>query len=624
RIRHESTHLRDVLGRLPVHRPVQAPLGGRTIRQRRRHANARIPQRRIQARIVVGILGVVELLLLDQPGPAQTVVQSTHVQAEHLFHVDRIVGREVQTARGALGVVDRAFDVTADRIAAGRANPKRDIRIVAEDERASSLIERRPVDAVFSQRLRRHGGDDVGQFDLVIVENEAEVRNEARLEHDREGERVGLFGFQIRVPATHARDAGRGVKATEIVGGARRVTGEVERETLLSGQSGTVLDPVRTILGVRGGIDIGRGAGIVRTKERERLRKRTIHFRQGRSAQRGIEARLEGDVLDGTIDEVDAIDVTRADMAVIEVTVRTAQLGKLAKEAVAEQGDRDFAEDLVALVFHRLLIRTAVQEQQTVTELTIAARAFGEFTPMLGADGHADAASAPEVPQLARERAQQLLLLITIGRADFSVEVVQSFLALLANTEDIQRLALLDCSATGFGAANVTATHQVAELSHRDALLGEQGRAADNTARRAEQARRVTHGVRRERHALDIDAAFTVCDLDLAVGVADVPATVLDEQEVVEAPFHRGHITRQIARVELAAIRAAQRRAGVGSRRSAEQLTRFRSGGLRIDVDPVVEDRLPQIFRDEGVVAQTNVEGAGRADGRQPVSGRAV
>src|SRR5690606_34392542 len=128
--------------------------------------------------------------------------------------------------------------------------------------------------------------------------------------------------------------------------------------------------------------------------------------------------------------------------------------------------------------------------------------------------------------------------------------------ALVALAEHVQRRALVDRLAAIGGGAEITRTgRSLVERAHGSALGVKQLDPADDLAGRAvDDARGVDHGVGGHRKALAIGAAFAVLDLDLAVGVADVPVDVLNEAEAVVRATQAGDVAGQFTGVVLGPV----------------------------------------------------------------------
>src|SRR5690606_40427048 len=176
----------------------------------------------------------------------------------------------------------------------------------------------------------RHGGDDLVDADFIVIQRQGQARDVARLIDGREGEGFRLFRLQVRVAARDAGDA-RGVVRTEVVGVGGGFAGEVERQALLCGQGRTVLDAVGLDLLVVESRDVGRGAGVAEVVG-ERLAVRRVVLTQLRHADRGVEAGLEGQIADPTVNEVHAENVYMADGRIASPAVRAAQIGVLTPE----------------------------------------------------------------------------------------------------------------------------------------------------------------------------------------------------------------------------------------------------------------------------------------------------
>src|SRR5690606_23162593 len=100
---------------------------------------------------------------------------------------------------------------------------------------------------------------------------------------------------------------------------------------------------------------------------------------------------------------------------------------------------------------------------------------------------------------------------------------------------DVQRHALVDRVAAVLAVAQVARTGRtLVEVARSHALGVQQLDAADDLARAAvDDAGGVEDRVGGHGEALAVDAALNVADLDLAVGVADVPVDVVDEEQAV-------------------------------------------------------------------------------------------
>ncbi len=547
--------------------------------------------------------------MLDQPQTTQRVVEAAPVDAEGFFGVERVPRREVQTTGGQGGVVDRTLDEAADRIADRGANPEgfRRVGTVTEDGRAGGGVKDGAVHAVVRGGLGRHRSDDVVDLDFIVIEHQAEVREPARLDGSREGEGFRFFRLQERVTARDARDA-RGVGRQEVVGRGRGGAAEVERQALGRGQSGTVVDPVLTDLGIGLSRDLGRRAG-VNEAVGERLAVGREVLVQVRHAHRGVEAGLEGDVADRAVDQVHAIHVQGADGGVVGVAVRTAELGVLTQPAVTEQRHRQFGEHFVAGVFGAGEVRTGVQEQEATVGVGIAAHAFGVLTAVLGAQGDTDRTGAPEVPQLASDRRDELLLFVAFGDGDRGVDVVQGFLALVAHAEDVQRGAVVDRGlAVALQRADVVTGEHAGAEGGGQATGVDQLRAADDGARSADFTGDVDDRVGGEGEAERVNALLGVLDLDFTVGVADVPVDVVDEQQAVKRTTSAHNEAAQHALVGLGAVRAEHGVTGqLGQDRTGGLAARGRRGRA-VGRHHVVRDGVANQGRQESVVRPAQVD----------------
>ncbi len=266
----------------------------------------------------------------------------------------------------------------------------------------------------------------------------------------------------------------------------------------------------------------------------ESLAQRREVLGQVRHADRGVERGLEGDVRDRTVDQVHAIDVDIANGRIVGPAVRAAQFGIFTQLAVAEQRDRDFAEQLLRLVADFRHIGTGVQEQQAVAGRGRAADSLGRFLAPFTAEGEADVTGTPEVPQFGGHRGDGLMLLVLFRHGDEGVYIFESFGRLVACAEDVQRGALRQRLATVFGVAQVATALVIIEtgvdditvcvqFAHRDALGIQQRSAANNGTGLTHHAQGVDNGIGSQCHTLGVNGTFDVLDFNLAVGVADVP-----------------------------------------------------------------------------------------------------
>ena len=511
-------------------------------------------------------------------------------------------------------------------------------RVVAEDTVASRLVERRAEHAVQGRGGGRNRRDDVLDLDFVVVEHEAEVREEARLDHRREGEGFRGFRLQVRVTTRHAGDAGRIGRVVVVVrvnGVAVEVevrVGDAAAGSDLCEQGRAVGDTVGPVRRVGDRDDLAGVAGIDHAVV-EGLAPRSEVFTQVRGAERGVEARLERDVPDRAIDEVHAVNVASAHRGVVEVAVRTAELGVFAQPAVAEQRDRKFGEGLFRFIFSAREVRARVQEQEAVAGRGRTAHAFRVFAALFGTEGDADRAGTEEVPQLAADEEDRLLLLVALGHDDRGIDVAQGGSALVATAEDVQRGALVE-GAEAFSRVTQIATAEAVTQEVGGVLGAEQVGPADDLAGTAvDHTGHVDHRVRAQLEALVVGAAFDVFNFDDAGVVRQGPVEVLDEPQAVEIAFKRHVHLDQFAGVELGTVRAEQdvlregrsdrravRQAADGVGRSGERLAGVgldrraqvrRQIGRRVQVDQELVGRQGRvdIARPEGVREEEGVEG---------------
>src|SRR5690606_14268385 len=129
------------------------------------------------------------------PRTVDRVVEDTPVLTERVLAIDTVTTGEVHTANGTLGVVDRALDEADARnrvtnLEGFRTLLRRVVErrswVVTEDGVARCGVQRGAAHAVGGNRSGTDGGDHVGDLDLVVIQNEAEVRDEARLKNRRE------------------------------------------------------------------------------------------------------------------------------------------------------------------------------------------------------------------------------------------------------------------------------------------------------------------------------------------------------------------------------------------------------------------------------------------------------
>ena len=79
--------------------------------------------------------------------------------------------------------------------------------VVTEDVGAGKNVQAWTLDAVFGNRDSADSGDNVVYDYVIVIKDDAEVRNKARLQYYREGEGFRFLRLKIHVTAVLARDA---------------------------------------------------------------------------------------------------------------------------------------------------------------------------------------------------------------------------------------------------------------------------------------------------------------------------------------------------------------------------------------------------------------------------------
>src|SRR5690606_9338602 len=112
--------------------------------------------------------------------------------------------------------------------------------------------------------------------------------------------------------------------------------------------------------------------------------------------------------------------------------------------------------------------------------------------------------------------------------------------------------ALGDGVAAVLGVTQIAATDAVGD---RGVAAGvHERRTTNDRAGRSQDARCVDHSVSRQGHALHVHAALDVLDLDLAVGVTQVPGQGLGETDRAVVAVEADDVTLQVAGVPLRAL----------------------------------------------------------------------
>src|SRR5690606_37514368 len=148
-------------------------------------------------------------------------------------------------------------------------------------------------------------------------------------------------------------------------------------QTVLLSQGGAVLDTVSLLLLIGGVLNVQSSARI--GERQEGLRQRCVGFRQGRSTDRGVEAGLERDVADRTVNQVYAPNFATAEGREVAVAVRTADFSVFTELRVTQQRDRDFSEAFGGVVFSRQEVSAAIQLSVGGAQRGAAAQTFGHF-----------------------------------------------------------------------------------------------------------------------------------------------------------------------------------------------------------------------------------------------------
>src|SRR5690606_23636621 len=148
------------------------------------------------------------------------------------------------------------------------------------------------------------------------------------------GEAGRFFRIAVGVAAERTRDA-RGIVGVEVIQVGGRRPGEVEGEALFGRKGRTAGDPVLAGLRRVHGGDVQRRAGIDKAVGERLAQGREVFTQIGHPDGR-VDAGLEGDVPDGTIDQVDAVDIDVADRRILGEAIRAAEFRVFAQDAVTE------------------------------------------------------------------------------------------------------------------------------------------------------------------------------------------------------------------------------------------------------------------------------------------------
>ena len=568
----QRVHVQQVLRTLIVGLPAQAqfvvhpPVGA----DREAEAGqARVPFR---SRVGGRIGDVEELPVIEQVVAAQPDADI------RVCPVDQLV---VDTAGIEFRVVHRTLDEVDDTVTRGRARAR---CAGTRDRRADRRVDAHFADALVGRDLRAHRRDDVLDLDLVVIEDHGDLRQEPRCRHERDRVRVRGLRQQELVTRVLAGDAA-GV-------GDHRARWDADLDA--------VLLAVRPHRRIRQTGDDGRTARVDEAVGKG-LGRRPEVLAEGRHADRLTPRRAQGQILDRTPHQVEVIGVGLADGRVIRGAERRAYLERLREEGVLQQRQSQLTEVLAGVVLGLREIRARVQEQEAVTGVARAADALGLLLTVLRACGEADRTGSPEVPEVAGDEGERVLLLVLLAHRNAGTEEIERRLAVPALAEDASRRAVGDLGVGGVVGATTILVRDC------DAVGGQQLHAADDLARLAvDFAEGVDDRVRRMLEADDIDSALIVDVLEPAVGVAEFVVDVTDEPERLGLTTQTDHIAAELLFIELGAGRAedAQTRARVGDGAGLDA----RRADDRTDV---VQDRRAHRRVEVGVV-EAGVEGRRR------------
>ncbi len=303
-----------------------------------------------------------------------------------------IARRGLDPLRGQRPCVDVGVDDEA-RIAL----PQRAVGIAVD--RAAELVVG-GLEALRDDRVRTDDADPVLQLDAEAVDRQVEARQERRPQDHARGERVGLFGAQVRVAAEQA------VILLGRVGGdqAEPVRGNAGQRAL------------RGRVAVDQPVDRGAGAGIGRTVELDRLLREQLL--RVRCADRTVVAAAEADVGDRRPDQLTLVRMRRTRGAVARIAIAAIDRQLVDERAVADQRHLDFAEHFLDGVAAADRQRRAALAGQIAAQERVVDFEAQRFLAVLATDVQRDA--------LARERR----LHAVFGALEGEVRVEDGFLVL--------------------------------------------------------------------------------------------------------------------------------------------------------------------------------------------------